>query len=79
MNNAGQERISEGFRLAQSERAVPGGDGAKGSATPASHLSVSEFPFGELTRSVERRNLSLAFEPKKEKSSWECNRYKIGH
>jgi hypothetical protein len=25
MNNAGQEGISEGFRLAQSERAVPGG------------------------------------------------------
>jgi hypothetical protein len=34
MNNAGQEGISEGFRLAQSERAVPGGAGAKGSATP---------------------------------------------
>jgi hypothetical protein len=34
MNNAGQEGISEGFRLAQSERTVPGGAGAKGSATP---------------------------------------------
>jgi hypothetical protein len=33
MNNVGQERISEGFRLAQSERAIPGGAGAKGSAT----------------------------------------------
>jgi hypothetical protein len=33
MNNAGQEGISEGLRLAQSERAVPGGAGAKGSAT----------------------------------------------
>ena len=33
MNNAGQEGISEGFHLAQSERAVPGGAGAKGSAT----------------------------------------------
>jgi len=34
MNIAGQEGISEGFRLAQSERAVPGGAGAKGFATP---------------------------------------------
>ena len=34
MNSTGQEGISEGFRLAKSERAVPGGDGAKGSATP---------------------------------------------
>jgi len=38
MNNAGQEGISEGFHLTQSERAVPGGVGAKGSATP--------LPFG---------------------------------
>jgi len=29
-----REGISEGFRLAQSERAVPGGAGAKGSANP---------------------------------------------
>jgi hypothetical protein len=28
--------ISEGFRLAKSERAVPGGDGAQGYATPPS-------------------------------------------
>jgi len=34
MNNAGKEGISEGFRLAQSERAVPGGAGAESSATP---------------------------------------------
>ena len=34
MNIAGQEGISEGFHLAQSERAVPGGAGAKGSAIP---------------------------------------------
>jgi hypothetical protein len=33
MNNAGQDRLSEGFRLVQSERAVPGGAGAEGSAT----------------------------------------------
>jgi hypothetical protein len=33
MNNAGQVGISEGFRLAKSESAVPGGAGAKGSAT----------------------------------------------
>jgi len=33
MNNAGEEGISEGFRLAKSERAVPGGVGAKGFAT----------------------------------------------
>jgi len=31
MSNAGQERISEGFRLGKSERAVPGGAGVKGS------------------------------------------------
>ena len=34
MNNVGQEGISEGFRLAQPERAVPEGAGATGSATP---------------------------------------------
>jgi hypothetical protein len=33
--------ISEGFRLAKSERAVPGGVGAKGYATPPSGLSAS--------------------------------------
>src|SRR5437773_1163657 len=40
MNNAGQEGISEGFRLAQSERAVPEGAGAKGSATPLPICSI---------------------------------------
>jgi hypothetical protein len=34
MNHAGEEGISEGFRLAKSERAVPGGVGAEGYATP---------------------------------------------
>jgi hypothetical protein len=34
MNDAGREGISEGFRMAQSARAVLGGAGATGSATP---------------------------------------------
>ena len=34
MNNAGEEGISEGFRLAKSERAVPGGVGAEGPYHP---------------------------------------------
>ena len=46
MNNTGQEGISEGFRLAKSERAVPGGDGAKGSATPPPNAL---FPSSPLT------------------------------
>ena len=40
MNNAGQDGISEGFRLAQFERAVPGGVGGKGSATPPPICSI---------------------------------------
>jgi len=36
MNNAGEEGISEGFRLAKSERAVPGGVGAEGPCHPVS-------------------------------------------
>jgi hypothetical protein len=67
MNHEGQEGVSEGYCLAKSDKAIPGGDGAKGSATD------------ELTPSAERRSLSLAFEPQKEKSPWECNRYRIGH
>jgi hypothetical protein len=35
MNNAAYEEISEGFRLAKSERAVPGGAEAKDYATPS--------------------------------------------
>ena len=34
MNNAGEEGISEGFRLAKSERAVPGGVGAEARYPP---------------------------------------------
>jgi hypothetical protein len=34
MDNAGEEGISEGFRLAKSERAVPGGVGAEGPCHP---------------------------------------------
>ena len=40
MNNAGEEGISEGIRLAQSERAVPGGVGAEG---PAPYLRESDL------------------------------------
>ena len=36
MNNAGEEGISEGFRLAKSDRAVPGGVGAEGLCRPTS-------------------------------------------
>jgi hypothetical protein len=48
MNNAGQEEISRGFRLAKSDRAVLGGAGAKGSATPPPLLSMR--PKGHLYR-----------------------------
>ena len=41
MNNAGEEGISEGFRLAKSERAVPGGVGAEGLATLPLFLSIA--------------------------------------
>jgi hypothetical protein len=34
MNNVCEEGISEGFRLAKSERAVPGGVGAEGPCHP---------------------------------------------
>ena len=44
MNNAGQEGISEGFRLAQSERATPGGAGVQDCATPFSASSPSLLP-----------------------------------
>jgi len=44
MDHAGQEAISEGFRLAQSERAVPGGAGATDYATPFSASSPSLLP-----------------------------------
>jgi hypothetical protein len=44
MNNTGQEGISEGFRLAQSDRAVPGGDGAKGPATPPPNALFPSSP-----------------------------------
>jgi len=40
MNNVGQEGISEGFRLAQFERAVPEGAGEKGFATPLPICSI---------------------------------------
>ena len=57
MNNAGEEGISEGFRLAKSERAVPGGVGAEGPCHPAhfpSHLrrlTVGLFvSFGEFEK-----------------------------
>lgn len=33
----------------------------------------------ELTSPAERRSLLLALEPHKEESSWELNRYRIGH
>jgi hypothetical protein len=36
MNYVGQEGISEGFRLAQSERAVPGDSGADELCQPTS-------------------------------------------
>jgi hypothetical protein len=43
MNNVGEEGISEGFRLAKSERAVPGGVGAEGPCHP---VSVQPFSQG---------------------------------
>ena len=77
MNNAGLEGTAGGFRLTTSERAVPGGDGAMGFATlPRFQLRA---PLDELTPSAERRSLLLTLEPQKEKSPWECNRYRIGH
>jgi hypothetical protein len=50
MNDAGQEGISEGFRLAQSERAVPGGAGATGSATPFPGLTEKKKRQFEVNR-----------------------------
>jgi hypothetical protein len=38
MNNVGEEGISEGFRLAKSERAVPGCVGAEGPCHPTTFL-----------------------------------------
>ena len=48
-------------------------------ALPPRLRFCSEFPFGELTPSAERRSLSLALAPQKEESSWGFNRYRIGH
>jgi|CXWL01.1.fsa_nt_gi hypothetical protein len=53
MNNAGEEGIYEGFHLAKSDRAVPGGVGAEGHAP---HLRRS-FSIAQTVRAVQRFNV----------------------